>query len=186
MSRVGSPVDGDEVGEQARAPPRRPVVDAEDARIARRRRDQHVGRPHPQAAISSISRAFSPCGNTPTSPPTHIVTPPRARRRSWRACRYRLRLGRPTVPAAIVGDRVGGGERRAIAGAMLLHQAEDLGRAGIAMLDRVGAGEDGAAHPFRGAGMDRDLAAGGMGGLDRHFISSRVKVGRLGSPGRQR
>ena len=41
-----------------------------------------------------------------------------------------------------------------------MHQLEHLGGTAIAVLDRVGAGEDRAAHAFGGGGMDRDQAAG--------------------------
>ncbi len=58
---------------------------------------------------------------------------------------------------------------------MFRHQLEDLGRAAVAVLDGFGAGEDGAAHAFRRAGVDRDRHAGALGGLDRelHFVERK-------------
>ena len=50
------------------------------------------------------------------------------------------------------------------------------------MLDRVGAGEDGAAHAFGGGRMDGDEAAGVVGGRDPAAHLGLVRVARLGSP----
>ena len=185
MSRVGSPVDRDQVGEQAGLHRADLIVEAEDARIARSGGDQHVDRAHaPGRHQLHLARILAMREHADVAADAH---PHSRRERGGEAGALvpdRLRLGRLPVPAAIAGDRIGGGEGRAIAGAMLLHQAEDLRRAGIAMLDRVGAGEDRAAHPFRGAGMDGDLAAGGMGGLDRHLhlVEREGRPARLARP----
>ena len=46
------------------------------------------------------------------------------------------------------------------------HRLEDVGGAAIAVLDRVGASEDGAHHAFGGGGVDGDEAAGIVRGRD--------------------
>src|SRR5687767_15515007 len=60
-----------------------------------------------------------------------------------------LPIWRSAVPAAVTCDRIGGGERRAQSDSPLAHQPEDFGGAGIAVLDRVDARQDRAAHGFR-------------------------------------
>ena len=70
----------------------------------------------PAATISSSSRTLSPCGNTPTSPPKHIVTPAVERRlERWRASPG-SRAGSgllALLPAGVLRGGVAGGERRA-------------------------------------------------------------------------
>ena len=72
----------------------------------------------------------------------------------------------------VAGIGFGRGDRRAQRDALGRHRLEHLGGAAIAMLDRVGAGADGAHHAFGGGGVDRDEAAGVVGGGD-----ARVELG---------
>jgi hypothetical protein len=63
----------------------------------------------------------------------------------------------------------------------LAHQPENLARAGIAMLDRVGAREDRVVHALGRGGVSGDGAAGSMRGLGRgaHLFHCEGRPARL-------
>ena len=76
MSRVGSPSTATRSASRPGATRPSRVVEVEASSRCRwwRRAGRRAGL-MPYSTISSSSRTFSPCGNTPTSPPKQIVTP---------------------------------------------------------------------------------------------------------------
>ena len=89
-------------------------------------------------------------------------------------------LAVPVLEIARIGLRRG--ERRAERDAFVVHQLEYLRRAAIAVLDRVGSGEDRAAHAFGGGRVDGDEAAGVVSGGDAGVELGLREGGRDGSP----
>ena len=161
-------VDRDEVGEQARRGPRRPGRRCgRCGHCPRWRRSARRPARMPRRAISSISRAFSPCGKTPTSPPMQIGTPASsAAREAGALVLIDCGLGRGAVPAGITRDGVGW--RRASGNSRCRARAS-AGRSPPcrhchARSCRRRRGWRGAC--LRRRGMDRDDAAGGMRGRD--------------------
>src|SRR5207342_3171430 len=75
-------------------------------------------------------------------------------------------------PAGILRGGVAGGKGGAEGDVVIGHQFEDLGGAVVTVLDGFRSGEDGAAHAFWGAGVNRDGDAGAPGGFDGelHFV----------------
>ena len=78
------------------------------------------------------------------------------------------RLGSTSFfPTAILFDRIAGRNRWAKRYAAFLHQFENFRRAIIAVLDRINAGENRAAHSLRGSGVRCHWSAGVMRRFDR-------------------
>ena len=118
----------------------------------------------PAATIISSSRRLSPCGKTPTSPPKHSVTP--AFIASWNAARFALQPRRlrllAFLPAGVLRRGVAGRERRTQRDTLLRHELPDVGRAAVAVLDRLDAAQDRAPHPFGRARVRRHVAAAAL------------------------
>ena len=66
---------------------------------------------------------------------------------------------------------------------VLGHQLEDLGGAVVAVLDGLGAGENGAAHALGRGGVDRDRDAGALRGLHRELHFLEREGGMRAGPG---
>ena len=171
-----------------RGGPRRPVGEMEDAGIARGGGDQHVGGAHaPGRHQLHLARILAMGEDADVA--AHADRDARRQRRGEAGAlvAHRLGLGRGAGPAAIAGDRVGRGEGRAERGAVRPHQ-----RGRFRACRHCHARSCRRRRGWRGACLRGSRRGRRRSGRRRAptsvaaRISSMVKVGRLGSPGRQR